>query len=297
MRLEKTLYISRPIGEITINGETQHNLFTDEGMRRLYQPGQHTIFNTTNGGLFRRLHVGDGIGELTRESTDLINPLGYTQSLSNVDITYHKMDGEDYAQFKATYTFQAGVIQGMITELMLTDNDNVMICGTTLQYPVEVDPDVPLVITYLIRMPIIPEIITLDRGTFVNGDVERDWTLEGRFHNASSTTLSSILPINSSGGTSGNQARVWVNGALRAAGHTYYASEAVFGDDTLTFTTVTKLLTVAGNVDIVNMNFANSTTSNTAVTSYPLRLVYANPLHKSSDWSLHIEFKLILEFM
>src|SRR5699024_5924006 len=228
------------------------------------------------------------------ESTELSGKIAHTQSISNAILTYHTMDGERYAQFRATYTFPAGVVEDEITEIMLSDTDDEMICGTTLQYPVEVDPQHDLVITYLIRMPIIPDIIELDSGTFSDGSVERDWTLEGHFHNGTSTSLSSILPIDSSGGVTGNQARVYVNNSLRASGHSYYKSESEFINNILTFTSITKLLTVAGNVDIVNMNFANSSTSNTNVNGFPLRLVFANPLNKSSDWSLHIEFKLIL---
>ena len=292
-----------PKGFITVSQGNEeistHNFFTDYGLRQVYKPGKLIVLDRTTGGIFRHLHVGNGSIILTPESTGLDNPIQSASRISSsLSYTTDPITSIRYAEFTTLWRIPAGL--DSFSELCMSDNSDGtqgMLCGKSLTGSIILDDALPVDITYMVQIPILSQIGTLDSGTITIAGTNHRYTLEGTFHTESSERLSSILPYEVDYAITGNLSRMYVNNNLLGDRLSYYSCSVDTQVQRLEYNMRSSIVNYDDVITIVNANIGNSDPDSTAVANFPIRIVFQDPVTKPLGLDMEFNFNLILNLI
>ncbi len=291
-----------PIGNISILQNkklitNKKNLFTEYGLGQTYRSGKNIILDTSNGGIFKYLHVGDGIVEITPQSIGLSSPLE-TAARTSSTLSY-RTDSESgirYAIFTTVWELPSG-LDG-ITEFCMSDNVNPtlgMLCGKSVSSPIELDPAYSTTIRYMVQIPIISVIKTLDSGSINIGGTNYSYTVEGQFHTEHATQLATVFPVETPMLVSGNLSRIYVNSSLWPNGKSKYKCDVDSSENNVIYYIHTGIVDTNETTVVTNISFANSNPSGTDNEDFPLRIVFQTSPTKPVNLDMNFFVDLIIE--
>lgn len=294
--------IPKPVGKITIHQDDKvlvDNLFTNYGLLQAYKSGKNTVLDTTNGGIFRYLHVGSSNSPITKSSTGLTT-VSHTATRISSTLTFKTDPNTNirYAEFSTLWRLPSGI--SSFQQIGMSDNVNGtlgLLCGRTLNGPIELNSGSTTDVTYLVQIPILSQIGTLESGIININGTDYNYSLEGTFHNETSTQLNSILPYITPQVISGNLSRMWVNNIILDDGKSSYQCSATTGIDQFSYTIISKIINYDPTITIVNINIGNSNPSNVLQSDFPIRIVFQQSPTKPIMDDMTFEFTILLKFL
>jgi len=290
----------KPLGEINVYQNDilikfQTNLFTTYGLEQAYKSGKNIILRNSNGGIFKYFHVGNGSTEITQSSTGLSNQIAMATRVSST-LAYRTYNSVRYAVFTTEWLLPSG-LDGF-TEFGMFDTASYstgLLCGKSLSAPIELDPAYTTTVQYMVQIPIISSLTTIDSGSITISSTSYPFTLQGVFHVEEANQLSTIFPVETPLIISGNLSRLYVNTTLWPNNQSKYQCDVDVVDNTVVYNIKTGIVNYSPTVPVTNVYMGNSDPSSTDLINYPLRLIFGTTPTKPINLDMEFFVSLTIE--
>lgn len=300
MKLE--FNIPRPSGQFIIKQNEEilfDNTFTNYGLRQVYKSGKNVILDTANGGIFKRLWISNSSVPINKDSTGLTSPTHQaTRISSTILFKTDPITNVRYAQFSTLWRLPSGISQ--FRQIGMSDNANGtlgLLCGRTLNGSIQLNPALTTDVTYLVQIPILSQVGTLETGTINIGGQNFNYSLEGTFHIESSTQLSTILPYETAQVITGNLSRMYVNGTILPNGKSSYKCTVITNPDSFQYQITSRINNYDPTLTIVNIYMGNSNPSGTTQADFPIRIVFTPNPTKPVGLDMIYDFSILVNFI